>query len=167
MANIITGCRILCSILLLFVPAFSSTFYILYLVAGFTDMIDGPIARKTNTANEFGSRLDTIADIVFVAACMIKLLPVLIIPTWLCIWIGVIAIIKVFNIILGYIIQKKLVVKHTIMNKVTGAVLFILPLTLSVVDLKYSGGFICTIAILAAIQEGYLIRNENRKLKGL
>lgn len=166
MANIITGCRILCSILLLFVPAFSSTFYILYLVAGFTDMIDGPIARKTNTANEFGSRLDTIADIVFVAACMIKLLPVLTIPTWLCVWIGVIAIIKVFNIISGYIVQKKLVAKHTIMNKVTGAVLFILPLTLSVVDLKYSGGFICTIAILAAIQEGYLIRNENRKLKG-
>ena len=162
MANIITGCRILCSILLLFVPAFSSTFYILYLVAGFTDMIDGPIARKTNTANEFGSRLDTIADIVFVAACMIKLLPVLTIPTWLCIWIGVIAIIKVFNIISGYIVQKKLVAKHTVMNKVTGAVLFILPLTLSVVDLKYSGGFICTIAILAAIQEGYLIRNETR-----
>ena len=167
MANIITGCRILCSILLLFVPAFSSTFYILYLVAGFTDMVNGPIARKTNTANEFGSRLDTVADIVFVAACMIKLLPVLTIPTWLCVWIGVIAIIKVFNIILGYIVQKKLVAKHTIMNKVTGAVLFILPLTLSVVDLKYSGGFICTIAILAAIQEGYLIRNENRKLKGL
>ena len=167
MANIITGCRILCNILLLFVPAFSSTFYILYLVAGFTDMVDGPIARKTNTANEFGSRLDTIADIVFVAACMIKLLPVLTIPTWLCVWIGVIAIIKVFNIISGYIVQKKLVAKHTIMNKVTGAVLFILPLTLSVVDLKYSGGFICTIAILAAIQEGYLIRNENRKLKGL
>ena len=167
MANIITCCRILCSILLLFVPAFSSTFYILYLVAGFTDMIDGPIARKTNTANEFGSRLDTIADIVFVAACMIKLLPVLTIPTWLCVWIGVIAIIKVFNIISGYIVQKKLVAKHTVMNKVTGAVLFILPLTLSVVDLKYSGGFICTIAILADIQEGYLIRNENRKLKGL
>ena len=160
MANIITGCRILCSILLLFVPAFSSTFYIMYLVAGFTDMVDGPIARKTNTANEFGSRLDTIADIVFVAACMIKLLPVLTIPTWLCIWIGVIAIIKVFNIISGYIVQKKLVAKHTIMNKVTGAVLFILPLTLSVVDLKYSGGFICTIAILAAIQEGLYTKRD-------
>ena len=160
MANIITGCRILCSILLLFVPAFSNSFYILYLVAGFTDMVDGPIARKTNTANEFGSRLDTIADIVFVVACMIKLLPVLIIPTWLCIWIGVIAIIKVFNIISGYIVQKKLVAKYTIMNKVTGAVLFILPLTLSVVDLKYSGGFICTIAILAAIQEGLYTKRD-------
>ena len=163
MANIITGCRILCSILLLFVPALSPIFYFIYLLAGFTDMIDGTIARKTHTANEFGSRLDTIADIAFVAVCMIKLLPILTIPTWLCLWIGVIAIIKVFNIISGYIIQKKFVAKHTIMNKVTGAVLFILPLTLSIVDLKYSGGFICTIAILAAVQEGHLIRTENHK----
>ena len=140
MANIITSCRILCSILLLFVPAFSPMFYILYLVAGFTDMIDGTIARKTGTANEFGSRLDTLADIAFVVVCMIKLFPVLIIPTWLCIWIGVIAIIKVFNIISEYIVQKKFAAKHTLMNKVTGVVLFILPLTLSIVDLKYSGG---------------------------
>ena len=124
-------------------------------------MIDGTIARKTNTASEFGSRLDTIADIIFVVACMIKLLPVLTIPTWIWIWIGVIAAIKVFNIISGYIVQKKFVAKHTIMNKITGAVLFILPLTLSIIDLKYSGGFVCTIAILAALQEGYLIRTEN------
>ena len=124
-------------------------------------MIDGTIARKTNTASEFGSRLDTIADIIFVVACMIKLLPVLTIPTWIWIWIGVIAAIKVFNIISGYIVQKKFVAKHTIMNKITGAVLFILPLTLSIVDLKYSGGFVCKIAILAALQEGYLIRTEN------
>ncbi|MGN0408712.1 MAG: CDP-alcohol phosphatidyltransferase family protein [Bacteroides sp.] len=161
MANIITGCRILYSILLLFVPAFSPTFYILYLAAGFTDMIDGTIARKTNTANEFGSGLDTIADIIFVVICLIKVLPVLTISAWMCIWTGVIAIIKVFNIISGYIVQKKFVAKHTIMNKVTGAVLFVLPLTLSIVDLKYSGGFICTIATLAAVQEGYLIRTEN------
>lgn len=153
MANIITSCRILCSMLLLFVPTFSPIFYILYLTAGFTDMIDGTIARKTNTANEFGSRLDTIADFVFVVACMIKLLPVLTIPMWLCIWIGVIAIIKVISIISGYVVQKKFVAKHTIMNKVTGAVLFILPLTLSVVDLKYSGGFVCTIATVAAVLE--------------
>ena len=157
MANIITGCRILCSIFLLFVPAFSPAFYVLYLAAGFTDMIDGTIARKTNTANEFGSRLDTIADLTFVVACMIKLLPALTIPTWLWIWIGVIAMIKVFNVISGYILQKKFVAKHTIMNKVTGMILFFLPLTLSIVDLKYSGGFICIIATLAAVQEGHLI----------
>ena len=138
-------------------------FLIVYFVAGFSDMIDGTIARKTNTANEFGSRLDTIADIVFTFACMIKMLPVLTIPTWLCIWICMIVIIKLFNIISGYIIQKKCVAVHSILNKAIGALLFILPLTLSIVDLKYSGGFICMIATLAAMQEGYLvIRGDNR-----
>ncbi|MGYP000755091028 len=80
MANITTSCRILCSILLLFVPAFSPMFYI------FTN-------------------------------CKCKL-----------------------RIISEYIVQKKFAAKHTLMNKVTGVVLFILPLTLSIVDLKYSGG---------------------------
>lgn len=61
-------------------------------MAGISDMIDGTIARKTNTADEFGSGFDTIADIVFTVACMIKLLPVLTIPTWICIWICVLAI---------------------------------------------------------------------------
>ena len=60
----------------------------------------------------------------------------------------VIALIKVINVIAGYWIQKKLVVKHTILNKITGALLFILPLTLSAVDLKYSGGIVCVIAHL-------------------
>ena len=163
MANIITGCRILCSILLLFFPALSPAFFILYTVAGFTDMIDGTIARKTNTASEFGSRLDTIADMVFVAACMIKLFPVLTIPAWLLIWIGVIAIIKVINILSGYILQKKFVDKHTILNKVTGAALFILPLTLPLIELKYSGGFVCALATLAAVQEGHLIRRDSHR----
>lgn len=108
MSNMITGCRILCSLFLLFIPAFSPLFYILYCVAGVTDMIDGTVARKTNTASEFGCKLDTIADIVYIAVCMIKLLPFLMIPTWLYLWIGIIAIIKVFNIISGYIIQKNL-----------------------------------------------------------
>ena len=161
MANIITGCRIVCSLFLLFVPAFSPAFFVLYLVAGFTDMLDGTVARMTNSVSEFGSRLDTAADTVFVVICMIKLLPVLEIPLWLCIWIGVIAAIKVINIISGFIIQKKYAAKHTVLNKVTGAALFILPLTLFMIDLKYSGSFVCAIALFAAVEEGHLIRTEN------
>lgn len=62
MANFITSLRIICSIALLFCLALSPAFYALYIVAGFTDMIDGAVARKTNTVSEFGSRLDTVAD---------------------------------------------------------------------------------------------------------
>lgn len=159
MANIITSCRIVCSVLLLLFPAFSPAFYILYCLAGITDMIDGTVARKTGTVSEFGSRLDTIADFVFIAVCIIKVLSVLRISIWLWIWIVVIFGIKVFNVIYGFIIQKKFVSEHTIINKVTGAMLFVLPLTLSFIDLNYSGGIVCFIATIAAVHEGYMIKS--------
>lgn len=62
MANIITSSRILCSIVLLFFPVFSPWFYVLYLINGFTDMLDGTVARRTGSVSEFGSKLDTVAD---------------------------------------------------------------------------------------------------------
>jgi len=46
------------------------------------------------------------------------------------------------------------------MNKVTGILLFILPLTLPVVELKYSTPLVCAVATFAAIQEGHFIRTE-------
>ena len=157
-ANIITGYRIVFSIALMFFPPFSLAFYVLYAVAGLTDMIDGTVARKTNTVSAFGAKLDTIADFVFVAVCLFKLLPILDIPVWLWIWIAAIALIKVINMISGYVTQKKWIAPHTIMNKVTGALCFLLPLTLSFIDLKYSAIVVCAAATFAAIQEGHYIR---------
>ena len=158
MANIITGFRVLISIALLFCPVFSLEFYTLYLIAGVSDMIDGTIARRTNTVSGFGARFDTAADFVFVVVCMIKLLPVINMQIWLCVWIVIIALIKTVNIISGYIVQKKLVAVHSVMNKVTGVLLFILPLTFSIIPLTYSAIPICAVATFAAVQEGYFIR---------
>ena len=160
MANIITGLRIVCSIALLFFPAFSPAFYTLYIAAGISDMIDGTVARKTGTASAFGSKLDTAADFVLVAACLIKLLPALYVPLWLMIWIIVIAVIRAVNLISGYVMRKEIVVLHTVMNKVTGVLLFILPLTLTLIDVKYSGAAVCAAATFAAIQEGHYIRTK-------
>lgn len=162
-ANIITGSRIIFGIAILFVSPFSPLFYVLYVTAGLTDMIDGTVARKTNTVSAFGTMFDTIADIVFVAVCLIKLLPILDIPVWLWIWIAAIALIKVINMISGYVTQKKWIAPHTIMNKVTGALCFLLPLTLSFIDLKYSAIFVCAVATFAAIQEGHFIRMERSR----
>ena len=156
-ANIVTSCRILGSILLLFFPAFSVEFYILYILCGFSDMIDGTIARKTNSTSKFGSKLDTVADLVFVAVSLIKFLPTIHIPRWLWIWGSIIAIIKIGNIIWGYVSKKQFVALHTIMNKITGALLFVFPLTLSFIDPKYSFIVICSIATFSAIQEGTYI----------
>ena len=123
-------------------------------------MIDGAVARRTGTVSGFGSRLDTIADIVFVAVCLVKLLPALPVPIWLYIWIAIIAFIKLVNIAAGYIRQKQFISVHSMINKVTGGLLFIFPLTLTFIDLRYSAAFVCMVATAAAIQEGYLV---NRK----
>ena len=161
MANVITGLRILVSAVLLFCPVFSPIFYVLYLIAGLSDMVDGFIARKTNSVSEFGSRLDGVADFVFVSVCLIRVLPVLDIPIWLYVWTAVIAITKIINIISGYAMQKRFVVVHTTMNKVTGVLIFMLPLTLTIVPFNYSGIPICSVATFAAIQEGHFIRTGN------
>lgn len=163
MANFITGLRIIFSIGLLFCPVPSPEFYALYLSAGFTDMIDGTVARKTGTVSNFGSKLDTAADFVMVAACLIKLIPVLYLPTWLIVWVIVIAVIKAVNLISGYVMRKEIVALHTVMNKATGILLFIFPLTLAFIDVKYSGMFVCAVATFAAIQEGHLIRTGEKK----
>ena len=152
-ANILTGFRVLGSILLLFCPVFSKSFYGIYLLCGFSDMIDGTIARKTNSASELGAKMDTVADLVFVAVSLVKVLPELNIPQWLWIWGGAIAIIKIANIAWGAVSKKQFTSLHTIMNKVTGLLLFFLPLTLSFVELKYSSIGVCSIATFAAIQE--------------
>ena len=158
MANIITSCRILCSILILFNPVFSAWFYTMYLLGGLTDMLDGTIARKTNTESKFGARLDTVADFIFIAVALVKILPVMHIPSWLWIWIIVVVIIKISNVISGFICKKRFIIEHTLMNKITGILLFLLPMTLFFIELKYSAIIICSVSTFSAIQEGHFIR---------
>ena len=157
-ANFITSARILCSLALLFCMPLSLPFFVFYAVAGLSDIFDGLIARKTNTATKFGAKLDTFADIVFAAVCLIKLLSVLDIPVWLYIWIAVIASIKAANIAAGYIRQKEFISVHSVMNKLTGGMLFVFPLTLTWIELRYSAAVICAVATTAAVYEGYLIQ---------
>lgn len=157
MANILTGSRILGSILLLFFPAFSKAFLIIYLLCGFSDMVDGAIARKTNSTSKFGSRLDTIADFFFAAVSLFKLLPAIDIPKWLWIWGGIIAIIKICNIAWGFVSKKQFISLHTIMNKVTGLLLFLLPFSISFVELKYTAIVVCLVKTFSAIQEGFYV----------
>lgn len=160
MANIITGIRALCALALLFCRPHSAAFYALYISAGITDMMDGAVARRTRTSSEFGARWDTAADFIFVVVCLIKLLPTLHIPVWLSLWTAGIALVKVSNMVSGYVMRKGFVTVHSVMNKITGVLLFILPLTLRAFPLQYSGAAVCGAATVAAVQEGQHIRTE-------
>ena len=154
MANAITCLRIclriICSAALLFCPALSAPFYALYIIAGASVMIDGTIARKTVTVSELDSKLYTAADFVFVAVCLLKLLPALDAEAWMLIWTGIVALIKVTSIVFGGAVQNKLVAVHSVMNRITGALLFALPLTVGIID---SAGVVLLAATVAAVQE--------------
>ena len=152
-ANFITIIRILCSLALLFFMPLSLPFYALYTAAGLSDIFDGRIARKTNTATKFGAKLDTFADIVFTAVVLIKLLPILELPAWMIVWVGVIALIKLVSIVIGFVRHHTLTAVHSVINKVTGVLVFILPFTLQIINIRYTAGLVCVVATVAAIVE--------------
>lgn len=130
MANLITCCRILFSIILLFVPAFSKPFYVFYLLTGFSDMIDGTVARRLDRVTDFGAKLDTVADLIFAIAVIIKIIKAVQIPVWLMVWVGIILIVKIANMIIGFIRFRHFAAVHSIINKVCGAVVFLVPLVI-------------------------------------
>jgi len=156
--NDISAFRIAGSIGLLFCNVSGWPFWTLYVLCGFSDMADGWLARKLHAETEAGAIWDSVADIVFVASCAIRLLPVLEIPTWLWIWAGVIVIIKVVNQISVLVVCKRFCFLHTVANKLTGLLLF-----LTVPALFWSMipiAIVAAMATFAAVQEGHYIRKK-------
>lgn len=162
-ANILTSLRIVFSLVLFFTKIFSLWFYFCYIFCGITDMIDGTIARKTHSESKFGERLDSVADFIFIAVCLVKILPTIDLLFYLWIWIGGIALIKSVNLILGLTSKRKNIFLHTVTNKITGFLLFLLPLTIQIVSINYSCIPVCVLATFAAVQELYFIRRERIK----
>ena len=159
--NMITLSRIPMAVALPFVQSSPAVFWTLYLLCGLSDVLDGAVARSTGTVSRLGERLDTIADIIFVAVWMLLFIPAVNVGNWLWIWTGVIALIKVVNVISGLAMKKGFVAKHTPANKATGILLFLLPMIVlwEVIKVPYII-LVSLLATFAAVQEGHLIRTE-------
>ena len=84
--NVISVLRIAGSLGLLFCDVGGWPLWSLYVLCGLSDLLDGWLARRLHAESKTGAILDSVSDIIFVACCAIRLLPVLEIPVWL--WIG-------------------------------------------------------------------------------
>lgn len=156
MANLITCVRIVCGLILLFFPAFSGWFYAFYLTGGLSDALDGLVARKLGEVSDFGARLDTVADILFFGVVLIKVFCSFNFPLWILIWIIGIAVLRITSIVIGLITNHKLVSEHTIMNKITGLLLFLIPLCIDNLPWQTVAILVtvtCLTATVASIQE--------------
>ena len=164
LANYISISRMIMAMVLLIPETFSIAFWIIYIYCGLSDMLDGYIARKKYIASEIGEKLDSVADIVFLGLALIKILPVLNLSGGIVVWLIFIAIIRVINIIIGFIINKRLMLLHTTANKITGIALLIAPIIILNTNLILVEIFICALATFAAGQEGYCIMKEETYL---
>ena len=156
--NVISVLRIAGSISLLFCDVKGWPFWSLYVLCGLSDILDGWLARRLHAESKTGAILDSVSDIVFVACCAIRLLPVLEIPAWLWIWAGVIVIIKIVNQISALVVFKRFCFPHTLSNKLTGLLLFLtVPgMFRSMIPIS----IVAALATFAALQEGHFIRTK-------
>lgn len=154
--NMVTAVRIFGTVCLLFLEPLSAVFYIVYTVAGVSDALDGFLARKMKLESSFGSKLDSVADLLFYAVMLIKLFPVLwkVLPKWIWLMVELILLIRVVSYLVTAVKYKCFAALHTRMNKLTGGAVFLLPYSLF-----YPKGatpysvLVCIIALAASIQE--------------
>ena len=153
--NILSSLRMVGAVALLLCNVSSSSFWVLYIVCGISDIADGWLARKLKCVTKGGALLDSLADICFVACCAWKLLPILELPQWLWLWAGVIVVIKVVNQLLSLAMYKRFCFPHTLANKATGFLLFItVPTTVwSIIPISIAA----FVATFAAIHEGCVL----------
>lgn len=157
MANVLTGIRVLCGVMLLFFTAFSPPFFLLYLLGGLTDALDGTIARRQGKATDFGAKFDTAADMIFAAAVGVRMIGNIALPLWLLIWAGLIALLKAVNLSMGLIAYHRFISVHSPLNKICGAIVFSIPLLIGCDYTRQASDYViaaaCVIATAAAIQE--------------
>ena len=170
MANVITFLRIPLAIAMLFVAPFSVSFWSLYVCSGFTDIIDGMVARKLNQESSFGAKLDSIADCVFVGAIVIFVVINVAMPVgfWICV-LGI-ALLRFVCYGIGFYKYHTFVALHTYANKITGVLLFMAPVIYSVCGLTVMSVTLSGMAFSSAIEELIIVvksKKLNRNCKSI
>lgn len=157
--NALSCLRIAIALTLPFITGRPFLFASAYLLCGVTDALDGYLARRFNAQSALGSRLDTIGDFVFFTAALFAIWPLLMGKTAILICIAVITAMRVSNIVITKIKFRQWSGMHTIGNKITGLLLFlVLPACVMLREIPaYLSVPVCAAALLSALEEGVIL----------
>ena len=125
--NILSISRGIAAVVLMLTTVFSLPFWILYVWCGISDMIDGPLARRLGVASNTGAIIDSIADMVFMTAAIIKIVPALPIPSWSWWIVGILAIVQGARMAFLYLKRGGSEALHDTTNKFVGLALYLAP----------------------------------------
>ncbi|MGI6003809.1 MAG: CDP-alcohol phosphatidyltransferase family protein [Christensenellales bacterium] len=159
--NLLSLLRMALSVTFVFLIRSPDLYLTVYLLCGATDVLDGAIARKYGLQSDLGAELDSLADALFIAAQIICLFlvmpseesaPVLTV-------VLVITAMKLAGLLLVRIKFRRWGSVHTLLNKATGAVLFVL-----LPAFVLLGAFppaltvpLCALAFLTALEEWLIV----------
>lgn len=158
--NIITLFRIILSILLPFCKNDIIAFLILYTLCGFSDVLDGILARRLKATSRFGAFLDSIADVMFLSMSVtVVFLKEFYWNTNLIVIISIILILRIVNIAYTRYKFKQWGMIHTIGNKLMGLLLFLI-IPIAIIYGEIPSLFILLIGflgIISAIDESIIL----------
>jgi len=153
--NYITCVRIAATVSMLFIPPLTTVFFVVYTLAGISDVLDGTIARKLKLTSSFGARLDSIADLSFYGVMAIRIFPVLWETMPQEIWIAVAAcvIVRIASYLVAAIRFHRFSSLHSNINKLTGAAVFGIPYVIQTVAAVPYCWAACALACVGSIYE--------------
>ena len=154
--NMLSFMRLLLIIPLMFLTPFELPFMIIYVVAGVSDMIDGPLARKFNVVSQFGAALDGGADFLMILVVVFRILPLIELPAWVIIWIFIVIGMKFLGVIIGYLRHKKLILMHTYIGKFFVFSLFLFPVFYLFVDVVLLLTVLLVLATIVMVEDLYI-----------
>lgn len=161
-ANLISLSRVICAAFLLPLNELNSTFLAVYIYCGISDLIDGPIARKTGSTSVAGAVLDTVGDVFTYFALAKVLIMQKMIPDWVLPWICITFVGFGLSAVIAKIRFKKFYFVHSFFGKLLGLSIFLLPLLIKPVGIVYFG-IVCVFATIAAV-ESVVIQTKSKTL---
>ena len=124
--------------------------FILFLVAGLSDAIDGFLAKRLGMTTEFGSYLDPLADKALIVSIYLALGVVEALPRWLVILVVSRDIMIVAAVILSWLVDKPVTVKPLAVSKAnTAAQIILATLVLASLGLRLDFGWLIAAGIAA------------------
>lgn len=163
--NVITIFRICASLLIPFAP--NELFFPLYFFAGFTDILDGWLARKMNWTSHFGTLLDSLADLIFFIVVVLKIIFTIKLPAFLLWGALIIVLIRCFTYLIGYFRFRQFASLHTYLNKLTGLLLFLSPILLLVLPINPFGILLLICGSLSALEELLIVATAEKLDKNI
>ncbi|MGI6105405.1 MAG: CDP-alcohol phosphatidyltransferase family protein [Raoultibacter sp.] len=151
--NALSSTRILLSLSLLFFVPFQFSFYLVYLLCGITDILDGYIARRYKVVSEFGSKLDSIGDVLLTFVVGFIILPHVGPPTYILVWTVCIILLRLVSMGVSQVRVGKAFLLHTTTNRVFALLLFLYPFVFLLTDSVSLLFTLCLLASLAAVEE--------------